>query len=78
MNLKLYVEEFLHRSCKEGLIANKISRIFGIFNGTSNYVLSSMDANKTNYEETIQNAINLGYAESNPSSDINGEDALPK
>ena len=66
------------RSLKEGLIANKISRIFGIFNGTSNYVLSSMDANKTNYKETIQNAINLGYAESNPSSDINGEDVAAK
>ena len=66
------------RSLKEGLIANKISRIFGIFNGTSNYVLSSMDTNKTNYKETIQNAINLGYAESNPSSDINGEDVAAK
>ena len=35
------------RSIKEGLIANKINRIYGIFNGTSNYVMSSMDSNQT-------------------------------
>ena len=51
------------RSIKEGLIANKINRIYGIFNGTSNYVLSSMDKNKTSFNETIKKAINLGYAE---------------
>ncbi len=66
------------RSIKEGLIANKIDRIYGIFNGTSNYVLSSMDSNKTSFNETINNAINLGYAESNPSSDINGNDVASK
>jgi len=66
------------RSIKEGLIANKINRIYGIFNGTSNYVLSSMDINKTSYKETIKKAIKLGYAESNPSSDINGDDVASK
>ena len=66
------------RSIKEGLIANKISRICGIFNGTSNYVLSSMDINQTSFKDTINKAIKLGYAESNPSSDINGEDVASK
>ncbi len=66
------------RSIKEGLIANKINRIYGIFNGTSNYVLSSMDQNKTSFNTTINKAIKLGYAESNPSSDINGEDVASK
>ena len=66
------------RSIKEGLIANKISRICGIFNGTSNYVLSSMDVNQTSFKDTINKAIKLGYAESNPSSDINGEDVASK
>ncbi len=66
------------RSMKEGLIANKINRIYGIFNGTSNYVLSSMDKNKTSFNTTIQKAINLGYAEANPSSDINGDDVAAK
>lgn len=66
------------RSIKEGLIANKISRIYGIFNGTSNYVLSSMDNNQTSFNDTIKKAIKLGYAESNPSSDINGDDVASK
>ena len=66
------------RSIKEGLIANKINRIYGIFNGTSNYVLSSMDKNKTSFNQTIKKAIELGYAESNPSSDINGDDVASK
>ena len=66
------------RSIKEGLLANKINRIYGIFNGTSNYVLSSMDINKTSFNETIKKAIKLGYAESNPSSDINGDDVASK
>ncbi len=66
------------RSIKEGLIANKINRIYGIFNGTSNYILSSMDSNKTSFNDTITKAIKLGYAESNPASDINGEDVASK
>ena len=66
------------RSIKEGLIANKINRIYGIFNGTSNYVLSTMDKNKTSFNKTIKKAIELGYAESNPSSDINGDDVASK
>ena len=66
------------RSIKEGLIANKINRIYGIFNGTSNYVLSSMDINKTSFIDTIKKAIKLGYAESNPASDINGDDVASK
>ncbi len=66
------------RSIKEGLIANKINRIYGILNGTSNYVLSSMEINKTTFRETINKAIKLGYAESDPSSDINGADVASK
>ena len=66
------------RSIKEGLIANKINRIYGIFNGTSNYVLSSMDKHNTSFNETIKKAIKLGYAESNPSSDISGDDVASK
>ena len=48
------------------------------FNGTSNYVLSSMEINKTSFTQTINKAIKLGYAESNPSSDINGDDVASK
>ena len=66
------------RSLKEGLIANKINKVFGIFNGTSNYILSSMDKENKSFNEVLQNAKKLGYAESNPTSDLNGDDVASK
>ena len=66
------------RSLKEGLIANKISKIYGIFNGTSNYILSSMDKEKKSFDDVLKKAKKLGYAESNPSADLNGDDVASK
>ncbi len=66
------------RSLKEGLIANKISKIYGIFNGTSNYILSSMDKENKSFNEVLDNAKKLGYAEANPSADLNGDDVSSK
>tara|TARA_B100001248_G_scaffold52392_1_gene34180 strand:- start:2678 stop:3964 length:1287 start_codon:yes stop_codon:yes gene_type:complete len=66
------------RSLKEGLIANKINKVFGIFNGTSNYILSSMDKMNKNFDEVLKKAKRLGYAESNPSADLNGDDVSAK
>ena len=66
------------RSLKESLIANKISKIYGIFNGTSNYILSSMDKKNKNFQEVLSIAKKLGYAESNPSADLNGDDVSSK
>ena len=66
------------RSLKEGLIANKISRIYGILNGTSNYILSTMDKQNNSFKEVLLNAKKLGYAESNPSADLNGDDVSSK
>tara|TARA_B100000941_G_scaffold154402_1_gene109436 strand:- start:2666 stop:3943 length:1278 start_codon:yes stop_codon:yes gene_type:complete len=66
------------RSLKEGLIANKISKIYGIFNGTSNYILSSMDKQNKEFSDVLINAQKLGYAESNPSADLNGDDVSSK
>ena len=66
------------RSLKEGLIANKISKIYGIFNGTSNYILSSMDKENKNFMDVLYNAKKLGYAEANPSADLNGDDVASK
>ena len=66
------------RTLKEGLIANKISKIYGIFNGTSNYILSSMDKENKNFNEVLIKAKKLGYAETNPSSDLNGDDVSSK
>ena len=66
------------RSIKEGLIANNFLKIYGILNGTSNYILSSMDKNKLEYRDSLIQAQKLGYAESNPASDVNGEDVASK
>ena len=66
------------RSLKESLIANKIQKIYGIFNGTSNYILSSMQKDNKNFHEVLEKAKNLGYAESNPSADLNGDDVASK
>ena len=66
------------RSIKEGLIANKISKVYGIFNGTSNYILSSMGISNKNFNEVLSDAKKLGYAESNPLSDLNGNDVAAK
>ena len=66
------------RLLKEGLIANKINKIYGILNGTSNYILSSMDKYNKNFIEVLNDAKNLGYAESNPSADLNGDDVSAK
>ena len=66
------------RSLKEGLIANKISKIYGIFNGTSNYILSSMDKERKSFDDVLKKAKKLGYAETNPSTDLNGDDVASK
>jgi len=66
------------RSLKEGLIANKISKICGILNGTTNYILSSMENTGKSFPEVLDKAKILGFAESNPISDLNGSDAAAK
>lgn len=66
------------RSLKEGLIANKINKVYGIFNGTSNYILSSMEKENKSFNDVLYKAKKLGYAESNPSSDLNGDDVSAK
>ena len=66
------------RSLKEGLIANQIKKIYGIFNGTSNFILTSMDKKKIQFKEALDEAKHLGYAESNPVSDLNGQDVADK
>ena len=66
------------KSMKEGLIANKINKIYGILNGTTNYILSTMEKTGENFNEVLDKAIKLGFAESNPISDLNGNDAASK
>jgi homoserine dehydrogenase len=67
------------RSIKEGLATNKISKVYGILNGTSNYILSEMENSNQKFSEVLKKAQKLGYAEpGNPKLDLNGFDAFAK
>tara|TARA_B100000029_G_scaffold237851_1_gene234902 strand:- start:2690 stop:3985 length:1296 start_codon:yes stop_codon:yes gene_type:complete len=66
------------RVIKEGLITNTIHKIYGILNGTSNYILSKMLEKDMSFTDVLNQAKKLGYAESNPAADLNGDDAKSK
>ena len=66
------------RSIKDGLITNEINKVYGIFNGTTNFILSSMDFDKLNFESALKKAQSLGYAERNPKADLAGLDVADK
>lgn len=66
------------KALKEGLCANRISSITGILNGTSNFILTRMANTGMSYEEAVNEAIMLGYAEDPPDLDVNGTDAAHK
>ncbi len=67
------------RTIKEGLATNKITKVYGILNGTCNYILSQMEKTKDSFNNVLKNAQKLGYAEpGNPKLDLNGYDALAK
>ncbi|WP_261529764.1 homoserine dehydrogenase [Campylobacter lari] len=63
---------------KEGLSANNIVSIKGILNGTSNYILSKMTEDNAKFQEVLKKAQDLGYAETDPTFDIEGFDAAHK
>ena len=66
------------RSMKQGLIANKLSHIYGILNGTTNFILTEMEKRNEGFTKILKDAQKLGYAEKNPSSDVDGYDAADK
>ena len=67
------------RTIKEGLATNKINKVYGILNGTCNYILSEMEIAKESFSKALKKAQKLGYAEpGNPKLDLNGYDALAK
>ncbi len=63
---------------KEGLIANKITRVIGILNGTCNFILSEMTKSNHDFDQVLKKAQENGYAEADPSFDIDGVDAAHK
>lgn len=66
------------KALREGLSANRINRIFGIMNGTCNYILTRMEREGVNFSDVLADAQRLGYAEANPSLDIDGFDTAHK
>ena len=63
---------------KESLAGNHFNEIMGIVNGTTNYILSKMSETGIDFEEALSQAQSLGYAEANPTSDVEGYDAARK
>ncbi len=63
---------------REGLVANNITAIYGIINGTSNYILTKMTEEKVEFSEALSEAQRLGYAEADPTFDVEGVDSAHK
>ncbi|RJP28700.1 MAG: homoserine dehydrogenase [Candidatus Omnitrophota bacterium] len=66
------------KSLREGLVANRFSRIFGIVNGTSNFILSQMSDSSCSFGAALAEAKKRGFAESDPTLDIEGIDSAHK
>ena len=66
------------RSLREGLAANQIETVLGILNGTTNYVLTEMESTGEDFDVVLKRAQDLGYAEADPTFDVDGIDAAHK
>jgi len=66
------------KAMREGLAANNISRVYGILNGTCNYILTTMRETGRDFDDVLKEAQDLGYAEADPSFDVDGVDAAHK
>ncbi len=68
----------LIRPIRESLAGDRISRMMGIVNGTTNFILSQMTSEGSSYEAALKEATRLGYAEADPTADVDGFDAAAK
>jgi homoserine dehydrogenase len=68
----------LLRPLRESLAGDRITKVMGIVNGTTNFILSAMDSTGAGYAETLDEASRLGYAEADPTADVDGYDAASK
>ena len=66
------------KTLREGLAGNAVERVYGILNGTCNYILSRMEAEKLSFADCLAEAQRLGYAEADPTFDIGGFDTAHK
>ncbi|MDU9376920.1 Homoserine dehydrogenase [Methanocorpusculaceae archaeon Sp1] len=63
---------------RHGLAGNRVNALFGVLNGTCNYILTRMEEEGLTYQQALLEASDLGYAEADPSADVNGTDAAIK
>jgi homoserine dehydrogenase len=68
----------LLRGLSDGLVSDRIQQVMGIVNGTTNYILTKMDQEGQSYEDALQKAQELGFAEADPTADVEGLDAARK
>jgi homoserine dehydrogenase len=68
----------LLRPLRESLVGDKVQRVLGIVNGTTNFILDRMDSTGAGFDEALDEATELGYAEADPTADIEGFDAAAK
>ena len=66
------------RPLRESLVGDRVKKVLGIVNGTTNYILTKMDETGASFADALSEAQKLGYAEANPSADIEGNDAAAK
>jgi homoserine dehydrogenase len=66
------------RPLRESLAGDRVTRVLGIVNGTTNYILDKMDTTGAGFEEALEEAQDLGYAEADPTADVEGFDAAAK
>ena len=83
-NVDLYYEASvagaipLLRPLRESLVGDRVKKILGIVNGTTNYILTKMDETGASFKDALAEAQKLGYAETDPSADVEGNDAAAK
>ena len=68
----------IHAVLREGISGDRIVALYGILNGTCNYILTEIEKHGADFEEVLREAQRLGYAEANPSADVDGLDARSK
>jgi homoserine dehydrogenase len=66
------------RTLRQGLVGNSIARVYGILNGTCNYILTRMEEDNLSFADCLKEAQRLGYAEADPSFDVDGHDTAQK
>jgi homoserine dehydrogenase len=68
----------IHAVLREGIAADKITEFYGILNGTSNFILTEIEKSNASFQSVLAEAQQLGYAEADPSADVDGLDAASK